>query len=57
MFIPYFIDRFYELSCRMYEKEMIPKDFQKNMIVTISEKVGVETCEDYRTINLFISRI
>lgn len=46
------IDRFYELIWRIYEEEMILKDFRKNKIMIILKKVKMDRCKYYKIVNL-----
>lgn len=45
-------DRLFKLICRIYETGNLPKDFKRNIILTIPKKSGADKCENYRTISL-----
>ena len=36
----------------MFETDDVPNDYKVNKTVTIPKRIGVDKCEDYRTISL-----
>ena len=46
------LDRLFELIGKIYKLGIIPRDFQKNKIVTLPKKTGADKCENFRTISL-----
>ena len=46
------LDKLFELIGKIYKLGIIPKDFQKNKIVTLPKKTGADKCENFRTISL-----
>lgn len=45
-------NRLFELVVEMYDTGIIPKDFEKNIVVPIPKKVGADNCKDFRTLCL-----
>ena len=45
-------DKLFELISKIYKLGIIPKDFEKNKIVTLPKKTGADKCENFRTISL-----
>lgn len=50
-------DALYQLTRDIYEAREVPYDYDKNIIVTISKKISVNSCDQFWTISLSISKI
>ena len=46
------LDRLFKLIGKIYKFGIIPKDFQKNKIVTLPKKTDADKCENFKPISL-----